>query len=457
MKKLTVLTSCLALTACFGGGGNGVTSGGSMAPVRAAVDPTAVTSNANVTKMASEILVASGHTPELARSGRVHKNGIDYKSYRLDDVNFHVATGVDDAYLKFNLDEIGKIDSLVMNVGTGNQYMDRNGDTNMFRGIVYEYVVLDDSATQDGDPSKGDRDTLVRMVYSPANDISDYSVLSNAATNKCPAGKYCRWDRIDQAFRVSSQGTDFKYSDFGKLETDNFGKYKGITDDTTLANSKTQRTIAGSDGHITNDFVTSWEGLTFDRGYDTFAGGYNVNAVQHRPTTTMDFTGKAVGSLYATDSQNHADENLPLQDNAATLNFNTTTGKETLSMHFADWYDVTVEKDGTANSPKITFSNYTNTDTDLAENTSIQKQNYFKFRQDNGSGVVTNNFTTTQGDYAQVGHTQTRGLLDMGYYGINTTEEATGVVLYKETAKEAGGVQQEREFRAGYGLTPDAL
>ncbi|MBQ9540431.1 MAG: hypothetical protein IJU89_03340 [Alphaproteobacteria bacterium] len=456
MKKYFVLTSVLALAACGGGSGGGIVPIQTGNTTRSAVDPTAVTSNSNITSMASEILVANGHTPILARSGTVNKNGVTYNSYRLDDVNFRVATGANDAYIKFNMDDLGKIDSLVMNVGdiTGTQHMDRNGDTNQFRGIVYEYVVLDAPDDQHmNDASLDDDETLVRLVVAPSGDITDYSVLSSAAANKCPAGKSCRWDRIDQAFRVSSQGSDFKYSDFGKLETANFGKTKGVTEN-NLATVTTP--VERTETEWANVFDTNENHDFNPDDYDVFAGGYNINAVTHRPTETITFTGKAIGSVYATDSTNHPDAGLALQDNAATLEFNTATGKETLSMAFNNWYDVTVEKDNINSTNKIVFSNYTNSDTThYAENTSTTMQEYMKFKNDTGSDITINNFTTTTGSADTAGNTMTQGLLDMNYYGIGSTEEATGIVRFKETANDSG-TKFEHEFRAGYGMTPDA-
>lgn len=115
MKKLFLLTSILALAACGGGGGGGGSGGG--APMRAAIDPASpiaaevAASNAHVTSMTSEILVAndgSGHAPLLGRSARTSYEGRTYTSYRLDDVNFRFA-GEETASLKFGLDADGKI------------------------------------------------------------------------------------------------------------------------------------------------------------------------------------------------------------------------------------------------------------------------------------------------------------------------------------------------------------
>ncbi len=107
-------------------------------------------------------------------------------------------------------------------------------------------------------------------------------------------------------------------------------------------------------------------------------------------------------------------------------------------MNFTNWYDVTVTKTGDSNH--IAFSDFEGTDD-------------YKFRSGTEEGLERDNFTTsyTSGD----GSVKTEGLLDMGYYGVTGPEEATGVVRFKETTKD-GDIQYEREFRAGYGMTPTA-
>ena len=163
----------------------------------------------------------------------------------------------------------------------------------------------------------------------------------------------------------------------------------------------------------------------------------------------MNFEGTAIGSLYATDSVNHDDDGLLLVDESAKLKF-YANGTEELAMDFSDdsdpdvnnWYKVKVTKN-TDGSNNITFS-------DFGGGASY---NSYKFREDTTGTVSINNFTTTAGDADADGHIKTEGLLDMGYYGIGTTEEATGMVRFKETANE-GGTKYEREFRAGYGMKP---
>ena len=121
MKKYFFLTSVLALAACGGGSGGGA---GAPAGVRQAITPdsAAAQSNALVTSMASEILVASDGsvaTPSLSRAAtQSYYNGKTYTAYRLDDVVFKI--GGEDSQIKFEVDDKGQIIALTK--------MDRSDD-----------------------------------------------------------------------------------------------------------------------------------------------------------------------------------------------------------------------------------------------------------------------------------------------------------------------------------------
>ena len=445
MKKYLILTSVLALAACGGGSGGG--HGTPVDTPRAAVADTAIESNTHVTSMASEILIPKSGTGEIiARSGSVNYNGLNYTSYRLDDVNFRVATGGgNDALLNFKMDNTGKIDALTVDVGGGKQKLFRRDDNSAdFRGIVYEYVLLEESATeQDTKYDKSDRDTLVRLVYSETNDPNSFETLRAAADGKCPQNRVCRWDRIDQAFRITSKGNgdleddtdNLRYSDFGMLQTSNFGKYKDVTSN-NFAEAKTH--TRDKNGNLGE--AKTWNNIEFsDADYDVFGGGYKIPELQHMPTETMDFTGTAIGSIYATNSDTHENASRALQDNNATLHFED--GTERLTMSFANWYgNVVVTKNASGNN--IAFG---------GEFIGILGDNGNGFRRD--ASLDKPNFTITTGDASQNGGTRTEGLLDMGYYGKTGPEEATGVVRFKETTRD-DDVQYEREFRASYGMKP---
>jgi len=125
MKKLTILTSVLALAAC--GGGSGGSSGGSsiVTPTPIArmgtVTQNAIDSNAAVTGMVSEIGRATdGSTIDVdnvSRSAttRFTYNGKEYESYKLNDVNFIMADEGFGGEMTFGVDETtGEITSFVL-------------------------------------------------------------------------------------------------------------------------------------------------------------------------------------------------------------------------------------------------------------------------------------------------------------------------------------------------------
>ena len=144
-----MLTSCLALTACFGGGGNGVTGGTSDISRVTTLGPGAISSNSAVTGMKSEIVVANDGSGALARSAVRNYNGKAYTVYTLDDIDLKLADNSGgDIYFNFKLDENGRIDkgSLITGVNPADATellkinLVRDGDTTQFHGAVLEYV-----------------------------------------------------------------------------------------------------------------------------------------------------------------------------------------------------------------------------------------------------------------------------------------------------------------------------
>ena len=145
MKKLTILTSLLALTACGGGSG-----GGAGTP-----DLTVRESNANVTGMDSFVVIG-GANPTINANARSAKMGILQEDggtrYDLENVTFKsIPTSGVIADLKFHTDDNGKIVSVeypdavkIMEEHSGSDVtvgpLERKGDTNIF----VEHVVLDE-------------------------------------------------------------------------------------------------------------------------------------------------------------------------------------------------------------------------------------------------------------------------------------------------------------------------
>lgn len=488
MKRYLLLTSVLALAACGGGsGGGGGSHSGAVLPSREAVDSTVLDSNKKVTSVASEVLIPKNSGDAvITRAASVNYGGKDYVSYRLDEVNFRVATGANDAFLRFKMDDLGKIDSLVMNVGSENQKLFRCDDVSAdFHGIVYEYVLLDNNAdANDSNDNIFDKDEepIVRLVFSPENDPESFSTLSSAAAGKCPDGRVCRWDRIEQAFRVISSGSGvdgLTYSDFGKLQTANFGKYKGVTAE-NFANSK--QVIRETDGQsiITDIAYSTWDDVNFDDDFNAFAGGYAINAAL-TPGETVDFSGKAIGRVYSSistdgnsgvdreayldkyeiaynqnDSDPDAPSNIPSINNAghdlskifttdnATLKIDEN-GLQTLEMHFDDagFYRVTVTKDANGET-NFDFEPTTET---LASDGPV---GYMFLREED--------VNSRYEDGVPVGADPvvTANELDSGFYGVGEPTEAAGTFRYKEVTNFNAHDSREWEFQGAYGMTKDA-
>lgn len=177
---------------------------------------------------------------------------------------------------------------------------------------------------------------------------------------------------------------------------------------------------------------------------EQFAGGYKDLRHDH-PEANMTFSGRAIGSLQNDDN----DMNI---NGAASLKFEN--GAETLAMNFSNpneegrpWYDVTIVRNKTTNVNSIAFK----TNSDL--NASIP--NEFKFTDFDENGVRTPTYHLVDGYNGEgfgdnkvpgTGH----GKIDLGYYGgpDGAVTEATGVTQYVESlgSEEAGEIRMGAAF-----------
>lgn len=152
MKKLFLLTSVLGLAACMGGSGGGDAGIGLGTPSdaltgyneAARVSTAAAESNGKVTKMKSEVVVASNSTtPVVTRAATTHSGGVTYTSYRLDDIKLYTAdaSNTGDGFLKIGMDGDGRIDKITMNLAGAGAPVARIDEENpRFRGPIFEYV-----------------------------------------------------------------------------------------------------------------------------------------------------------------------------------------------------------------------------------------------------------------------------------------------------------------------------
>ena len=141
MKKFTILTSLLALTACGGGSG-----GGAGTPVLSAEE-----SNSRITNMNTFVVIGGANPTTNARAATTLEDGV--VRYDLENVTFKtIPTSGVIADLKFHTDENGKITAIeypdaerIMAEHEGSDVtvgpIERKGDTNVF----VEHAVLDEA------------------------------------------------------------------------------------------------------------------------------------------------------------------------------------------------------------------------------------------------------------------------------------------------------------------------
>ena len=258
MKKYFLLTSILALAACGGGGGGG---SGSPALVpstpqlpaipdgmRGAVSSEMQTSNAAVTNMKSEVLVASngsGVSQVVRASSMPGENGFTFTSYRLDDVKLFIADAktTDDGYLLLGLnDDTGRIENMKMIVGgnaeNATPAMGRDAETSTFKAPILEYV-LDE--------------------YVSGSDQAASSLSSNKTT------------RDAQLAAIKGEHPEWPNKGFWALEGETWKYYK-------RGDEAVFRMVA--------DSTTTWDTLLAKETQNSLSGGHWNRAYEDMPVQT---------------------------------------------------------------------------------------------------------------------------------------------------------------------------
>jgi len=456
MKKLAILASGLALAAC-GGGGGGSHSGSSASvyvPPREAVTSAVATSNAQITNMPSEIVVASNSSDPVSVVGSVstESGGVTYTSYRLDDVKLLMAENLDTtghSYVNLELnDETGEIDAVKMVVG-GEDSGRNVRDGNLFQGPIFEYV-------PDGDD---------RADFRVVDNGQDMAALNALETANSLSGGH--WNRVDERMVFTSLGATagLQYSDFGHFNPVYRSKNKALTSDADIdaARAGTLNRDSDRDKKRTN---SEFEAAINKEDYQLFAGGYAISGTTMvdtlTPQNSTSYTGNAVGRIYAsiqgdgagraaklagwvpfdldTDSDgipdSYVNANAAGHDMAKAYTTSAATmtigsdGSQTLYMPFntasdtADtFYDVTVTQATPGSDPVFAFTG-TPSDMQYKENTAPNPA-------------------------------KTESSLTAGYYGVNTPVEAAGTARYATEQDLGDGFRREWEFQAAYGMKID--
>lgn len=457
MKKYAILTSVLALAAC-GGGGHGGNGGGIVAPdtLSGRISDAAAGSNQAVTKMKSQVIVSDKTSVDLSRSATATVGGVTFTSYDLSDVKLYAADDehTSNGYLKIGMDDNGRIEKITMNVGEVGAPVERVGETNRFKGPIFEYV-------EDGD----------QAAYRIANTGQTAADLDTLKTQLIAQGKIHdggHWNMVNEEMDVvtlggdiDGNGTALQYADFGHFNPVYTTKYKnvdGLTNEQMAAARNGESLGRGDElDKVNGDFDAEMAA----EDYQLFAGGYAIQGTELKASLDAprgaEFKGKAIGRVYTSVSvdenafANNEDAEAARIAQAAAARggegystdhdinkaFTTTeatlkidaNGKQTLEMpfytHSSDpankFYDVKLVKkaDGTYEAPV-----FTGTPTDTRHNL---------YDALNEGNVKEKSFNP-------------------GYYGVNTVSEAAGTArLYSE--EDLGNhVQREYEVQAAYGM-----
>ena len=239
MKKLTLLTSVLALAACGGGSGAAVSTGGGYVAPRSAVTSEVAASNSEITNMSSEIVVASNKNSPVSvvRSATVNNGGVTYTSYRLDDVKLFTAENLDTSghsYINLELNNnTGEIDAVKMMVGgeeSGRIARDTT-DTTTFAGPIFEY-------TLDGED---------KAQFRVVDNGQDMAALNALATQNNLSGGH--WNRVDERmiFGTNGEGAGLQYSDFGHFNPIYRSKNKELSSDADILAARAGTLNRGAD------------------------------------------------------------------------------------------------------------------------------------------------------------------------------------------------------------------
>jgi hypothetical protein len=475
MKKSILLTSILALAACSFGGGGGH-SGSGVAPREAITNTSSLTSNQEVTSMASEILVANGESPVVTRSGKVSQGGVTYTSYRLDDVKLYAAEAshTGNAYLQLGMDAEGRIDRVKMVIDGNGGDIARTG-SEQFEGPIFEYV-RDEIHTVENQTLVATEDARNNYRESQHWDddgkwvqkngkwqyveFGDEAVIRVADTGQTKAqldAKYKNlsgghWNHIVEVMNVETYGADIdgngthlQYADFGHFNPVYRTKDLDLQSDGTYTKHKEH----------SNDEVNA---ELAEQDYQLFAGGYAIsgtsmaaNRPSLNPENNTTYKGTAIGRVYVSISGGGdgreaklAAWNVPY-DNVGGDGYTENAGHDMAKLYTTKEATMTIGADGTQ-TLYMPFNSESDT-ADTFYDVTIVK---------NANGTINAPvFEGTPNELQYVRNTEesnAEGDFNPGYYGVNTPSEAAGTARYRTKQNIGDGFKREWEVQAAYGM-----
>ena len=491
MKKSLILTSVLALAACGGGSGGGhhstvATSNGADEFARSGfISDTAKTSNEEVTSMASAVVVAKdGSGNAVVRSAKTF-NGKEYEVYSLENVKLYAAEAAHsgDGYLQLGMDDNGRIDRVKMVVSGVGGDIDRVGESNQFKGPIYEYVIDEVHEVTGQDLSTADlRDTYRsshhwdddgRWVnvgggnwnYIEYGDNAVVRVADTGQTKEQLEAKYQNltgghWNRITEVMDVVTYGKDIgngkslQYADFGHFNPVYTTKQLEMQNDGTYAKTKIH-----SDAEIEKELS--------EQDYQLFAGGYAIKGTSMAadrpsldPVKGTSYKGMAIGRVRVSMDGGAGDKatklaywNVPFDKdtNADGVNdaYTENAGHDISKLYTTKEATMIIGADG-KQTLYMPFNSHSDNNTDKFYDVTLVK---------NADGTMANPvFEGTLSDL-QYRRNDTEnnieGEFHPGYYGVNTPSEAAGTARYYTKQKDGSGdtaFKREWEVQAAYGM-----
>ena len=495
MKKLTILTSVLALTACGGGSGGSGSAGITNNPSNPGT-PNAPMTFGNVELPTSRVSSAAADSNSAV-------TGMDSSVTNIAEMTETVKTaiGVEDLdYLANNLDNISSSTSnLTVRSASARRSTLRSlsGFNDRAEAANYTITFTDDAMKEmahktydeimrfleelsaftrniwfkmlcyaNGSCNSYSLEELATMIHEQATHnhwhdfyernhyreytLKDVDFTMSSASNGDEAGALdiVRFDLDENSKIIGVKFISLDSDEIGHEDTQNTGDDTYITrngnknefnfysngedklDDGTVIRTRLEgTTTVETYGHETGNrysdfgrFIATqdkyYEGIEEPKhkeSYEPFAGGYTDKIVI--PSESMEFTGKAVGTIQGKDEFR---DDLRV-DGTATLAFNGANQNQTLSMNFDNWYNVTIDKNMNNDQLTFTFSGTT------ADN------NYALTNMGTGAKEV---IIANPGNYNGTGYSDTHpnGKLQINYYGDNgNPEEFVGVAQYAES------------------------
>lgn len=454
MKKYLILTSVLALAAC-GGGGHGGASVNAPDTLNARITDAAAASNQAITAMKSQVIVSNKTSGDLSRSATETVGGVTFTSYDLSDVKLFAADAdhTDNGYLKIGMDDNGRIEKITMNIGEVGAPVQRVGETNRFKGPIFEYVESGDQAAY--------------RISNTGQTAEDLAALKAEliAQGKIHDGGH--WNMVNEEMDVvtlggdiDGNGTALQYADFGHFNPVYTSKYKnvdGLTDEQMIAARNGEDLGRGGEFDKIKS-TTDFDAEMAAEDYQLFAGGYAIRGTELKDSLAVprgaEFKGKAIGRIYTSVSVDEdAFANETLAETARITQAAAARGGEGYSTD----HDINKAFTTTEATLKIDVNGKQTLEMPFYTHSSDPANKFYDVKLvKNGDIVETPVFTGTPTDPRHnlgnaLDHVQ-EASFNPGYYGVNTASEAAGTArLYSE--EDLGNhVQREYEVQAAYGM-----